>query len=255
MPAGQPGAGRVHTISDGTNTVTLGYDADGHVVSRAYSDGTATSAAYTDTGLLATTTDVTGAVTTYGYDDRRPDDLGHPDPRRPRRWPSVTYTYDAMSRVADHHPRQRRHHDQHLDARNQLDTQRTTTASGAVIEEHAYTYDSHGNVATRTDTIPAASDRRHGRHLDHRLPLRRLQPAARLGHLPRRQRVGDAVDVDDLHPQHRRRRRRHHHRAARSTTNTIDAAGQLTAQTTDGTVVNQTFDGDGRVTQSLSGWR
>ena len=36
--------------------------------------------------------------------------------------------------------------------------------------------------------------------------------------------------------------------------NTIDAAGQLTSQTTNGTVVNQTFDGDGRVTQSLSGW-
>ena len=53
VPAGEPGAGRVHSISDGTDTVTLGYDADGHVVSRSYSDGTATSAAYTDAGLLA----------------------------------------------------------------------------------------------------------------------------------------------------------------------------------------------------------
>ena len=29
VPSGQPGAGHVHTISDGTNTVTLAYDADG----------------------------------------------------------------------------------------------------------------------------------------------------------------------------------------------------------------------------------
>jgi YD repeat-containing protein len=36
------------------------------------------------------------------------------------------------------------------------------------------------------------------------------------------------------------------------TTNTVDAAGQLTAQTTNGTTVKQAFDGDGRVMQSLN---
>src|SRR4029079_12413426 len=40
---------------------------------------------------------------------------------------------------------------------NQLATQRTTTTSGTVIEAHTYTYDSHGNLATRTDTDPAVS--------------------------------------------------------------------------------------------------
>ena len=57
VPAGQPGAGHVHTISDGTTTMTFGYDADAHVISRGYSDGTTTSAHYADTGLLATTTE------------------------------------------------------------------------------------------------------------------------------------------------------------------------------------------------------
>jgi RHS repeat-associated protein len=39
-----------------------------------------------------------------------------------------------------------------------------------------------------------------------------------------------------------------------TTTNAIDPAGQLTTQTTNGTVVQQAFDGDGRVLTSLSGW-
>ena len=151
MPAGQPGAGRVHTVSDGTSTVTLGYDADGHVVSRAYSDGTATSAAYLDNGLLTSTTDVTGAR----HDLRL---------RRLGRMKSATQTRGGHgARLGRLHLRrhvpgptdergQRRHDDQHVDAPQPADSQRTTTASGAVVEEHAYTYDGHGNVATRTDT-------------------------------------------------------------------------------------------------------
>ena len=39
-----------------------------------------------------------------------------------------------------------------------------------------------------------------------------------------------------------------------TTTNTIDPAGQLTTQTTNGTAAQQAFDGDGRVLTSLSGW-
>ena len=156
VPAGQRGAGLVHTISDGTDTVTLAYDADGHVITRSYSDGTSTSAAYTDTGLLATTTDVTGAVTTYHYDPAARM-TSATQTRGDVTLAEVTYTYDSMSRI---HTTTRGNGVTTTNTwtpRNQLASQRTTTSSGTLIEEHAYTYDSHGNVARRTDTIPTVS--------------------------------------------------------------------------------------------------
>ena len=71
------------TVTDGTDTITYGYDVDGHRTSVTYPDGTSTSADYNDKGQLATTTDVTGAVTTYVYDaERRHDHLGHPAARQ-----------------------------------------------------------------------------------------------------------------------------------------------------------------------------
>ena len=82
VPAGQRGAGLVHTISDGTDTVTLGYDADSHVVSRTYSDGNG------DGGLVHRHR----VADVHDRRDRchhvlrvrhpRADDVGHPDPRR-----------------------------------------------------------------------------------------------------------------------------------------------------------------------------
>ena len=131
VPAGQLGAGRVHSFSDGSATVTVGYDADGHVVSRAYSDGTSTAAAYLDNGLLHTTTDVTGAVTTYGYDG-----LARMTSAVQRRGTtvlsSVGYTYDELSRV---HSTTRGNGVTTINTwtlRNQLDTQTTTAGIGCV---------------------------------------------------------------------------------------------------------------------------
>ena len=202
VPAGEPGAGRVHTISDGTNTVTLAYDADGHVVSRGYSDGTATSATYTDTGLLATTTDVTGAVTTYHYDDAgRMTTVTQT--RGDTTLAEVTYTYDSMSRIATTTRGNGITTTNTWTPRNQLATQRTTNASGAAdrgprlhLRPSRQRRPPHRHPPRRTEP--------DSRHLDHRLPLRRLQPAARFGRLPGGGGVGDAVEVDDLHPQHRR---------------------------------------------------
>ncbi len=131
VPSGQPGAGHVHTISDGTNTVTLAYDADGHVVSRSYSDGTATSAKYTDTGLLFATTDVTGAITSYHYDTAgRMTTVTQT--RGATVLASVTYTYDAMSRV---HSTTRANGVTTTNTwtdDNKLNTQGTTASSGAL---------------------------------------------------------------------------------------------------------------------------
>lgn len=250
--AGEPGAGRVHTISDGTDTVTLGYDADGHIVSRAYSDGTATSATYSDTGLLTSTTDVTGAVTSYDYDS-----LGRMTSATQTRdsavLASVTYSYDAMSRITTTTRGNGVVTTNSWTPRHQLAAQRTTTASGALVEEHAYSYDSHGNVATRTDTVPAVSSApttagtwttvyRYDAY--NRLLSSATYPGTDTSGTPSTSTsytvnaAGDVTGVD----------------TGSTTTNTIDPAGQLTAQTNGGTVTTQSFDADGRITRSLQGW-
>ena len=251
VPAGELGAGRVHTISDGTNTVTLGYDADGHVTSRAYSDGTATSASYTDTGLLDTTTDVTGAVTTYHYDSVARM-TSATQTRGGVVLAEVAYTYDSMSRI---HTTTRGNGVTTTNTwtpRNQVATQRTTTASGAVIEEHGYTYDSHGNVARRVDTVPGTPNQTastwttayrydaYNRLLGSvTFPGAEASGTAATSTTYTPNAAGDVVGITSN---------------GSTTTNTIDPAGQLTAQTTDGTVVDQAFDDDGRIIQSLGGW-
>ena len=238
VPAGQPGAGRVHTISDGTDTVTLAYDADGHVVSRSYSDGTATAASFTDTGLLTDTTDVTGAVTSYGYDT-----LGRMTSATQTRdattvLASVGYTYDGMSRILTTTRGNGVTTTNTWTPRNQLSTQRTTNASGAVIEEHGYTYDSHGNVARRTDTVAASASQAAGTWTTayrydgyDRLLGSVVFPGAAASGTPSRSTTytlntaGDVVGVATT--------------GGSTTSNTIDAAGQLTAQTTGGSTVDQ----------------
>ena len=252
VPAGQPGAGRIHSYSDGADTVTLTYDADGHVVSRVYSDGTSTSSAYTDGGALHTTVDVTGATTTYLYDG-----VGRLKSATQTQGKtvlsSVSYTYDSLSRV---HTTTRGNGlvtTNSWTSRNQLLTQSTTTAAGTVVEDHAYTYDSHGNVSTRTDSVPgvSASPTPSGTwttvyHYDAYDRLRGSD--VHQGSSPKgptttatSYQVNAAGDVVGSTT------------GSSTVVNTIDAAGQLTTQTTDGTPVQQAFDGDGRVLTSLAG--
>jgi len=251
VPAGQPGAGQVRTITDGASTVTLGYDADRHVVSRAYSDGPSTSAKYLDNGQLASTTDVTGAVTSYV-----PDSLGRvktaTQVRGGATLASVTYTYDPMSRVATTTRANGVTTTNSWTPRNQLSSQRTTTAAGAVVEEHFYTYDDHGNVSVRIDTAPAGTwTTRYDYDAYDRLIGSAVYPGVRGSGQPRTSTTytlntaGDVVGTStrSLSPTR-----------TTTTTNTIDPAGQLTTQTTNGTAVQQSFDGDGRVLTSLSGW-
>jgi len=286
VPAGQPGAGHVHAISDGTTTVTFGYDADGHVISRGYSDGTATAASYTDSGLLSTTTDVTGAVTTYHYDT-----AGRITTATQTRGGTVlaseTYSYDTMSRVATITRGNGVTTTNTWTGHNQLATQRTTTTSGTVIEEHDYTYDSHGNLATRTDTDPAVSatptsagtwTTTYRYDAYNRLlasatysgPNTAGQPATATSYT-----INTAGDVTGIttttRPQNgaqqqppgntgKPKKPKKNPRPGATpppftttTSNTIDPAGQLTAQTSNGTTTTQTFDTDGRVTHTLTG--
>jgi RHS repeat-associated protein len=251
VPAGQPGAGRIHTITDGTSTVTLGYDADGHVVSRVYSDGTATSAKYLDNGQLTSTVDVTGAVTSYV-----PDSLGRVKTAIQKRGnttlASVTYTYDSMSRVATTTRGNGVTTTNAWTPHNQLSSQRTTAASGAVVEEHLYTYDDHGNVNTRIDRTEAGT---WTTRYDYDAYDRLIGSAVYLGVRGSGKPVtstaytlstaGDVVGTT-THASSPT--------STTTTTDTIDPAGQLTTRTTNGTAVQQAFDGDGRVLTSLSGW-
>ena len=251
VPAGQPGAGRIHTITDGTSTVTLGYDADGHVVSRVYSDGTATSAKYLDNGQLTSTVDVTGAVTSY-----LPDSLGRvktaTQTRGATTLASVTYTYDSMSRVATTTRGNGVITTNAWTSHNQLSGQRTATASGKVVEEHSYTYDDHGNVSVRIDTTSAGTwTTRYDYDAYDRLIGSAVYPGVRGSGRPVTSTAytlttaGDVVGTTS---------RSSSPTSTTTTTNSIDPAGQLTTQTTNGTALQQAFDGDGRVLTSLSGW-
>ena len=68
-----PATGRVRSVYDPAHpddAINYDYDADGHVVADPLPGRQSTAAAtYTDSGKLATSTDITGAVTTYTYND------------------------------------------------------------------------------------------------------------------------------------------------------------------------------------------
>ena len=197
---------------------------------------------------------------------------------------SVTYTYDAMSRVRTTTRANGVTTTNTWTVHNKLNTQRTTSAFGALIEEHDYTYDSHGNVATRVDTDPAVSATptsagtwttayrydAYNRLLGSATyagPNTAGQPATSTSYTINT--AGDVVGITTVTrpqaskqppPTSTQKPKKKKPRPVSSpppftatTTNTIDPAGQLTAQATNGTTVNQAFDGEGRVTHSLNG--
>ena len=251
VPAGQPGAGRIRTVTDGTSTVTLGYDADG---------------ACRVPGLLRRHGDVgevPGQRTAdhHGRRDRGGHELragqpgpgqdGNPDTRgNDARLGHLHLRLHVPGR--DDEPGNGVTTTNAWTAHNQLSTQRTTTASGAVVEEHLYTYDDHGNVSTRIDRTEAGTwTTRYAYDAYDRLVSSAVYPGVRGSGRPvtstayTLSTAGDVVSTTTSSSSPTR---------TTTTTNTIDPAGQLTAQTTNGTAVQQAFDGDGRVLTSLSGW-
>ena len=134
-----------------------------------YPDGTSTSADYNDKGQLATSTDVTGAVTTYVYDPatarspRPPSAAARPCwPRsstHTTRWPDPTTTRGNGIVTTNTYT-----------AQNQLASRPPRTPAGQVLEAHSYTYDDHTTRPPATDTYqPGGSARPGRRHLDDRL--------------------------------------------------------------------------------------
>jgi RHS repeat-associated protein len=268
VPAGQPGAGQVATVSDGTDTITYRYDIDGHRTSVSYPDGTATTVDYNDKGQLVTSTDVTGAVTTYVYDATDGSLKSATQRRGTTVLASVTYMYDPMSRIATTTRGNGTVTTNTYTDQNQLATQTTKDSGGRVIEAHRYTYDAHFNPATRTDTYPAggsataaggtwttiynydAYDRLLGSAV-YTGPLTNGQPSG-LPITATRYSVDLGGDVTattrttrlgGIRPITTRS----------TTTNTIDDSGRLTTRKTGSTTASQTFDDDGRVLTSPDG--
>lgn len=268
VPAGQPGAGQVASVSDGTDTIAYGYDIDGHRTTVTYPDGTTTSADFNDKGQLASTTDVTGAVTTYTYDPTDGTITSATQRRGSTVVASVTYTYDPMSRIATTTRGNGTVTKNTYTDQNQLATQTTKTAVGQVLEAHSYTYDEHYNPATRTDTYPrggsatptggtwttvyaydaydrlTASDVYAG-------PLTNGQPTG-LALTSTRYSVDVGGDVVATTKTTRAGGIRPITTKTAST-NTIDDSGRLIAQKTGSTTATQVFDDDGRVLTALDG--
>ena len=181
---------------------------------------------------------------------------------------SVTYAYDAMSRIATTTRGNGTVTTNTYTVQNQLATQTTKDAGGRVLEAHSYTYDDHYNPATRTDTYSAggsasatggtwttvysydAYDRLTGSAV-HAGALTNGQPTG----LPVTT-TGYSVDVGgDVVATTRTSRLGGIRPITTKTTsaNTIDDSGRLIAQKTGSTTTTQTFDDDGRVLTSLDG--
>ncbi len=270
VPVGRPGAGQVQTISDGTSTITYGYDVDGRRTSISYPDQTSTKASYNDRAQLVSTTDITGAVTTYGYDPTEGTLLTAVQKRGAAVLASVTYGYDSLDRVQTTTRGNGIATTNTYTADNRLALQSTTGPGNRVLESHAYTYDAHGNVETKVDaTLPGGSAAVPGGGstwstlYSYDAFNRLIGSATYAGGLTSGQPSGPALtqhaytvdlggDVTATKTTYRTTGPRPTAKTT-TTTMTIDDSGRLTSQTTGANTATQTFDDDGRVLTSLSG--
>lgn len=268
VPAGQIGAGQVKTVSDGTGTITYGYDADGHRTSVSYPDGTSTSASYNDKGQLVSTTDVTGAVTSYVYDPQEGSVVSATQRRSGAVVASISYTYDAMDRLATTTRGNGTVTTNTYTDENELASQSTATSGGQVIEAHTYTYDDHHNPATRTDTYAAGGRAApvggtwttvYTYDAYDRLVRSAVYPGPLTNGAPTGIPVTTSSYTIDLggdvvaSTKTLRSGLIRPITTSTTSTNTIDDSGRLTAQKTGLTTTAQTYDHDGRVLTSLAG--
>ena len=270
VPAGNLGAGKIKTLTNESGTMTYGYDADGDPISVTYPDGAVLKRHYTDLGLMDTSTDITGAVTTYTYNTDA-SLYSAVQKRGTATLDSVVYTYDGLGRVKT------------ITRGNGLVTTNTYTPAsllagevtvnkaGAQVEAHSYAYDSHHDLTSRTDTTAAPSgcsvacapgpttfgtwtttyrydayDRLTGSSV-YSGPRATGTPTTTTGYL---------LDVSGNVTTTTRTTRSTGFRPITTTVTDvdgIDAAGELTTRTEGRTTTTQTFDADGRVLTSLSG--
>ena len=267
-----PATGRVTSVYDPAHpadAISYAYDADGHVIEVDYPDGTSTKASYDDDGRLATTTDITGAVTTYTYNaggacgPAAIDLCQAVQARGGVTLASVSYTYDPMDRV---HAISRGNGVtttvDYTDA-SLIKSETTTAADGTALRTDGYTYDAHGNVTTHTITSALSSGGKGHGHRKHagpptttayrydaynRLLSSAVYPGATTAGTPTTttsytlDAAGNVTGQDTTTSA-----------GTTDTVNTMSPGGELTARITNGISTGQKFDADGNVTTDLAG--
>lgn len=268
VPAGAVGAGLVKTLTNESGTLTYSYDADRNPVSVKYPDGTTISSDFADNGELLTSTDATGAVTTYAYYD----DSSLKSATQVRAGvtlASVSYTYDGLSRIQTTTRGNGLVTTNTYTPNNLLDTQTTVNKAGATVETHDYDYDSHHNLVRQVDTTaPLASCRTgcganpasagtytttYGYDAYNRLTGSAVYAGAAAVGTPITK-IGYRLDASGNVTTTTRTTTPAGQPATTTVTDdAVDDAGQLTSRTVGGQTTKQAFDPDGRVLTSLAG--
>ena len=266
-----PATGLVTAVYDPDNPadkISYDYDADGHLTAIHYPDGTSVTASYTDSGRLATSTDITGATTTYGYDQAGKLTCAT-QTRDGATLAEVAYAYDTLDRVTTVTRGGQacaggggvKTALTYTDA-NQVKTETTTAPGGTVLLSASYSYDAHGNLVSRTSQATAPAATRRGRRAADTTATtttysydayNRLTgsasyagttatgtPATRTSYTLNT--AGDVVKKTTTSGG-----------IITTTTSTIGPGDQLTSQTTGGTTTSQAYDADGNVTRDLAG--
>ena len=256
------------------------YDADGHVIAIHYPDGTFTAASYDDSGKLVTSTDITGAVTTYTYN---PGGTCGPAPtdmcqavqaRDGKTLARVSYGYDPMDRV---HTITRGNGVattiDYTDA-SQVKTETTSATDGTALRTDGYTYDAHDNVATHTITSALSGPRQAQADLGdgqgkgrgrgeqaspatttayrydayNRLLSSAVYPGATATGTPTSTTTYTVDAAGNVTGQDTTTSTGTSH-----TVNTITPGGELTGRTVNGAATSQKFDADGNVSTDIAG--
>uniref|UniRef100_UPI0004C7EEED RHS repeat-associated core domain-containing protein n=1 Tax=Streptomyces sp. NRRL F-2664 TaxID=1463842 RepID=UPI0004C7EEED len=136
--------------------IVYGYDGEGRLVSVAYPDGKAVSRTYDAAGQLTTASDAAGALTTYTYN---PDGSLAEAVQKTAdgQTASAVYTYDSLGRISrTAYGNGTTFTVDYFDS-GQPKRETLTRADGTLLSETSYTYNTRGDLATRTDTRPSAA--------------------------------------------------------------------------------------------------
>ena len=268
---GKVGAGLVDSVTNESGTITYGYDADRNRVSVTYPDGSITKSVYSANGLQQSSTDATGATTTFAY---YPDSSlqSATQTRVGATLASVSYTYDGLDRVKTIVRGNGLTTTNAYTPSGMLASQITGDKSGNQVEAHSYAYDNHQNLTRKTSSTPkpsrcsvtcTPSPSTYGTYTTtysydsyDQLTGSVVYSGATPTGTPITQLDYDLDVTGSIENTTRTTATTSGGRPTVTktvTSNTLDAAGQLTAQQVGSTATAQTHDADGRVLASVSG--
>ncbi|MFF7183413.1 RHS repeat-associated core domain-containing protein [Streptomyces sp. NPDC008121] len=147
--------------TDGSR-ISYTYDADGNTTSVTYPDGRTLSQTFSEAGQLKTATDITGATTLYTYngDGTLATAVQHAKDSPGTVLAQVSYRYDGLGRTTNVIRGNPEDAGKTVTTRythtgaGQISSEKTTGPGGTLLTGADYSYDSHGNLAQRTDTRP-----------------------------------------------------------------------------------------------------